>query len=406
VKTYEQFLRESAVPRETIDAFLDPETQTWAQFDPEVGYILYNYMPRDGIDGSSTISTVEANGARKSAVYADRPCRINTYGNSFTQCHQVNDPETWQEYLAGHLGEPIRNFGMGGFGVYQAFRRMLRTEETADGAEYVILYIWGDDHMRSCMRCRYVITRPWIWHQGPSMFHGNFWAHVEMDLETGRLVERESLLPTPESLYRMADPDFMAEAMGDDLMSQMYVMLEQHTDHEPMEGFQLDRLNRLAEILGCDPLTSRNPEEWQKGVRSLRNAYGFAATTYILDRAAEYAASKGKKLLVALYCPMATRELIEQGTRYDQPVVEHLKNRGSLYFDMNVVHLEDFRCFNLSREDYMARYSIGHYSPAGNHFFAYSIKDTIVAWLEPKPITYRNDDARLIDFTGYLADQG
>ena len=68
------------------------------------------------------------------ARYAGRPCRINTYGDSFTQCHQVSDAETWQEYLAGHLGEPIRNFGMGGYGVYQAYRRMVREEQTDQGA--------------------------------------------------------------------------------------------------------------------------------------------------------------------------------------------------------------------------------------------------------------------------------
>src|SRR5256885_2648577 len=65
--------------------------------------------------------------SRTSIMYADRPCRINTYGDSFTQCHQVSDHETWQEYLAAHLGEPIRNFGMGGYGFYQAYRR--RSEE-------------------------------------------------------------------------------------------------------------------------------------------------------------------------------------------------------------------------------------------------------------------------------------
>jgi hypothetical protein len=51
-------------------------------------------------------------------MYADKKCRINTYGDSFTQCHQVSDGETWQEYLAAHLGEPVRNFGMGGYGAY------------------------------------------------------------------------------------------------------------------------------------------------------------------------------------------------------------------------------------------------------------------------------------------------
>ena len=113
----EQYLRGSAVSKRVIDTFLDSNQLSWAQFDPELGYILGNYLPRDGMDGSSTISTVQKSGARTSHVYNHRNCRINTYGNSFTQCHQVSDGETWQEYLAAHLGEPIRNFGMGGYGV-------------------------------------------------------------------------------------------------------------------------------------------------------------------------------------------------------------------------------------------------------------------------------------------------
>jgi hypothetical protein len=149
---YEQYLRESVFTKAELDLFLDPNRPHWAQFDPDLGYILGNDMPRDGIDGSSTISTVQKNGARTAAIYADRPCRINTYGNSFTQCHQVSDEETWQEYLAAHLGEPVRNFGMGGYGFYQSYRRMVRTEQTGDSAEYIILYIWGDDHMRSLLR--------------------------------------------------------------------------------------------------------------------------------------------------------------------------------------------------------------------------------------------------------------
>ena len=32
---------------------------------------------------------------------------------------------------------------MGGFGVYQAYRRMLQVEGPELGASYVILYIWG-----------------------------------------------------------------------------------------------------------------------------------------------------------------------------------------------------------------------------------------------------------------------
>ena len=395
--TFEQHVRQSVFTREEIGRFLDPGTPTWAQFDPEVGYILGNSMPRDGIDGSSTISTVQPNGARSAAIYTDRPCRINTYGNSFTQCHQVSDEETWQEYLAAHLGEPIRNFGMGGFGVYQAYRRMVRTEKTADRADYIILYIWGDDHHRSLLRSRHVLTCRYWNHEGGRLLHGNFWANLEMDLETGRFVEQEQRLPTPESLYQMTDPDFMFAAVKDDLMLQMSLFVQkviQAIDPEP--------LDRLAEILGRAPIAIDEPTMPQ--VEDLRHAYAFTGTRYILEQATSFAREQGRNLMVALLCPRVTRQFIQTNERYDQPIPDFLEERGMRYFDMSQVHAKDFKCFNLSLDDYLNRYFIGHYNPAGNHFFAYSIKDSVVDWLDPKPITYRDDERQQIDFRGYLPE--
>jgi len=46
----------------------------------------------------------------------------------------------------------------------------------------------------------------------------------------------------------------------------------------------------------------------------------------------------------------------------------------------------------------------GHYSPAGNHFFAYSLKDRVVDWLDPKPLPYRDTTQQIIDFKGYLQE--
>ena len=43
-------------------------------------------------------------------------------------------------------------------------------------------------------------------------------------------------------------------------------------------------------------------------------------------------------------------------------------------------------------------------SPAGNHFFAHSLRQVVVDWLDPKPITYRGETPTSIDFTGYLPD--
>jgi hypothetical protein len=397
--TYAQYLRQSAVPRAVIDTFLNENT--WAQFDGELGYILGHHMPRDGMDRSATISTAQPNGQRTAFMYTDRPCRINTYGNSFTLCHQVSDGETWQEYLAAHLGEPIRNFGMGGYGVYQAYRRMVREENEEHAAEYVIFYIWGDDHIRSLLRCRYAsFYRRWGV-DGGNMFHNNFWANLEMDLETGQWHERESLLPTRESLYKMTDGDWMYENLKDDLAIQMHVFVLGQT-----RDVDMTTVRRLAERLG---LPSADPPsrigDRRQYVRGVLDKYSLAATRHILTKAGEFARTHEKKLLVVLFDPgRVLPQLVAGKARYDQEIVDFLHANAFRYFDMNVVHVEDFKCFRLSYEQYRRRYFVGHYNPSGNHFFAFAIKDTVVDWLDPKPITYRPGQERMVHFKHYLPD--
>lgn len=145
---FRDYIQKHIPDKKEIDVFLN-DPNSWAKFDPELGYILGNYMPHDGINNSRTFSSSAPEGYRTRFVYKNKKCRINTYGNSFTQCHQVSDGETWQEYLSAHLGEPVRNYGMGGYGLYQAYLRMLREESTQYGAKNIVLYIWGDDHYRS-----------------------------------------------------------------------------------------------------------------------------------------------------------------------------------------------------------------------------------------------------------------
>jgi hypothetical protein len=364
-----------------------------------LGYILRNYLPQDGMDNSATISTVQANGARTSFMYAGKPCRINTYGDSFTQCHQVSDGETWQEYLAGHLGEPIRNFGMGGYGVYQAYRRLVREERTDHGTQYVIFYIWGDDHIRSLLRCRHAIIFRWWNHQGGRTFHNNFWPNIELDLPTGQFVEKENLLPTREALYQMTDPQRMVELLKDDLALQLMAFklgLIRELDRQPV--------SELAARLEY-PLDWSREANLPAQAGELLDRYSLRATQFVLERTREFARQNGKKLLVVLFDPYrAMAEMQQSGKRFDQPVVDYLIREKFLYFDMNEVQLRDFQKSKLPYQDYLKQYFIGHYNPRGNHFFAYAIKDDVVRWLTPKPITYQKLDPASVDFKGYLPD--
>ncbi|MCE2435863.1 MAG: hypothetical protein J4F29_23545 [Candidatus Latescibacteria bacterium] len=133
---------ESIMPtREMVDHFVTPArvdvpaelarimcNNAQSAFDPEIGWVVCDGFRGGSVDDSRGFYAYEKDGARQVVNYADRPCRIHTYGNSFTHCDQVSNGETWQEYLAAHLLEPVRNYGIGGHSVYQAYRRMLIVE--------------------------------------------------------------------------------------------------------------------------------------------------------------------------------------------------------------------------------------------------------------------------------------
>jgi hypothetical protein len=392
---FAEYLRNSAVPRDVIDRFL--RGPSWARFDPDLGYVLGNFLPTDGIDGSATISTARPDGARTSFMYVDRPCRINTYGDSFTQCHQVSDGETWQEYLAAHLGEPIRNFGMGGYGAYQAYRRMLREERTDHGAKYLIFYIWGDDHIRSLLRCRYAIIYPKWDAKGGRMFHSNFWPNLEMDLQAGRFVEMANRLPSPESLYRMCDPEWMVQHLKDDLALQLFAFKLGY-----IRDVDRQQIDKLAGLLGYR-MNWGDEASLRSQAGALLDRYSLQATKQVLDKARRFADENQKKLMVVVFDPYrAMDEMRRGGKRYDQEIVDYLAAEKFNFFDMNEVHLRDYRRSNLTYSDYLKQFFIGHYNPKGNHFFAYSIKQKVVEWLDPRPITYRRSDPDSVDFRGYL----
>jgi hypothetical protein len=393
--TFQQFLEASVVSRSTIDRFL--HGPSWARFDPLLGYVPGSFLPPDGMDSSSSISTVQSNGARTSYLYADRPCRINTYGDSFTHGDQVNDGETWQEYLAGHLGEPIRNFGVGGYGVYQSYLRMKREERTSHSAQYLIFYMWGDDHIRSLLRCRHAIIYRFWSDLGGAMFHANYWTHLEMNLKTGEFEERPNILNTPTALYQMTEPGFMVQQLHDDLALRLYAVAMGYTSDVDVAD-----VKPLAERLGYEA-DWNNASEIKRQAQELLDRYSLEATRFTLARAREFARQNGKKLLVVLFDPQRVmRRLIQNEARYDQPIVDYLQKERFDYFDMNEVHVRDFERYRIPFEEYRKLYFIGHYNPRGNHFFAYAIKDTVVSSLDPKPITYRKRDQGLVDFEGYL----
>ncbi|MBM3237496.1 SGNH/GDSL hydrolase family protein [Candidatus Poribacteria bacterium] len=402
--TTRKFLEEAALTKEIIDRFLDPNAHNWATFDAELGYVLHNSTVKDGLDGSYSIYRYHPSGERRLLNFAEQPCRINTYGDSFTQCHQVSDGETWQEYLAAHLGEPIRNFGVGGYGIYQAYRRMLK-EETKSSAEYVILNIWSDDHFRSIYKWRWIhipgyrrnLPQKNISKTEACMFHANPWAHLRLNPESGEFEECENPYSTPESLYQLCDKEHIYENFKDDFEVQAFLAQQNVTD------IKIEILQRMAEVLEI-PADFSSPEATAKTAQALLRECAFRASMYIVDKAKAFAKTEGKKFMILLsYSSGDVINACKNIPRFDQLFVNYLKENEFLFVDVLQKHVEDFKVFNCSPEEYVQRYYIGHYNPNGNHFFAFAVKNDIVKWLEPKPPTYREEGPSLQTLAAKLA---
>lgn len=388
-----QILATTTYRRPDIEAVLDVTKESWCNFDAELGYVPRDVVLKDGMDFSRTTYTHEPLGNRRVINHADRPCRINTYGDSYTQCQQVSDDESWQERLASHIGEPIRNFGIGGHSVFTAYRRAMRTEVTKLSAEYLVLTVFDDDHVRNLDASRWVRTqynerdrpRDRAWPQ-----HGLPWAHVRFDLAAGRFVELPGLCKTPQDLLALCEPEHFYNTFKDDQILRLFVL-------ELGGEARFDDLEAVAEALQIK-VDLRNPATRRDEALKLRRAYGFKSTEYLLDKFLPWLAERNKKLIVMLtYGPRHMLEVLHGADRFDHVFLDYLKGKGITPIDILAKTLADFADFRLTPEKYIERYFIkpaaaalfGHYNPLGNLWVAMSIKDEIVSALDPKPPAYR-----------------
>lgn len=399
------FLQPHVLQRATLDRFLDSKAQVWAKFDPELGYLLRNAFVRDGVDGCHTLARYQESGQRQQVNFPDQPCRINSYGDSFTQGHQVSDGETWQEILSAHFCEPIRNFGVGGFGVYQAYRRLLRNEATDASAKYILFNIWGDDHLRSVYAWRWLAFPDNVLESmSGTMFHANPWVHARLD-DRGELVERDSVCPTEASLYHLCDLDFLVRTFQEDEIA--HLLFAQRTG----ACLSLEVLERVAARCQRAVPDLSTLAAIKAGATQLLHAYAIRVGIAVMDRLHEYCKQNDKELLVLLSYPVGAVWHACNRSSSDDPdntdwhpqyFKDHLTAKGIQLVDSLPAHVAEFDTFKLTAKEYVDRYYVGHYTPRGNHFFAYAVKDAIRDWLTPAPPSYQNNGEPLIRFQGYL----
>ena len=369
-----------------VDAWLADKAFLLEKYHGELGWVLYSGWVRHGVGDSITTYHFDENGARRMIMHADKPCRINSYGDSMTQCAQVNDGETSQEVLASHLDEPVRNYGIGGYSVHQSYVRM-RREEKRTPTEYILFGVFTDDHYRNLtgwrnIRSNYTFEKRQMGNVGGSPTL----PYVKVNPATGEFAEYPNACPTPDSVYNLCDLDWVYETFKDDFRLRLMVALTNIKLGTPAESYE--DIGELARAHGVQTAVD-TPETLAQVVETLDTNAALYASMCIVEKVEEFAQANGKKVLYVLSVAAGDFERARrEGARFDQPFVDFLQNKGLRYVDLREAHLADFAQFNVSLNDYLNRYFIGHCNPLGNVFVAFATKDKLVEMLDPKPVPY------------------
>ena len=358
-------------------------------YDSELGFVHAQSIHRgDGVNGTSTLYDYEADGARRLVHCADRPCRIHTYGNSFTHCDQVNDGETWQEQIAAHLQEPVRNYGVGGYSVYQAYRRMRKVHGEGRRAEYIILNIYDDDHYRNLVRWR---QRP---HAGPRPAAAARSAptfpsfptrpHLRVDVSAGSHVEVDNAITTADDLVKLRDLDFLCAEFGEDPL--LYLSLARES-----EGDQAVALvERACEHFGL-PMPSSASENIDAAIDDVFTQAALFSTRPVVELVEQFCKAEGIVLMFILsYSSPTIGTVLDGGDRFDLGFVDWLKGRSHPVVDMCDTFNREFKHSTVDLDDFVKRYYIGHHTPFGNAYTAWTVMEVLVDLLDPKPLPYQS----------------
>ena len=388
-----QYLERLLLTKQEVSDWLEGRTYPFCKYDSELGFLHRNRRFKEGIYGSVCTYTYDESGARQTIMYAgmhaDRPCRINTcrintYGDSFTSCEQVNDGETWQEVLAAHLEEPVRNYGIGGYSVYLAYLRM-RREERRNPAPYIIFNIFDDDHFRNLISWQR-ITNASNW----KSIHPTL-PYIQANPATGQFVELKNPCPTPESVYNLCDLDWVYETFKDDFVLAIRLARDRAKENRAESA---GIIGQLASEYGIATQVNYSGDDLIKTADSLYARAAIFSSMRIVEKIEAFAAASGKKVLYVLsYGPPNVEKRLRGEKRSDQSFVDFLQAKQLPYVDLMEAHAADYAQFNSSIREYLGRYYIGHYGPMGNAFCAFAIREKLVAMLDPKPTPYQPNRA-------------
>lgn len=160
-------------------------------YDPELGWVRKPGTQKEEIGKEGATSYhINESGARLNPGHESLPRIISFYGDSFVFARQVNDNETFEWHLSEMTHTNVLNFGVGNYGLDQAFLRLKR-EYPSNQTKIVVIGVVPSTIVRVlCMWKHY------------NEFGNTFGFKPRYILADGKLVLKRNLIDSPAKFDR------------------------------------------------------------------------------------------------------------------------------------------------------------------------------------------------------------
>jgi len=294
-------------------------------------------------------------GIRANREYAlippDNVTRIATFGDSFTHCEDVANSETWQEYMNGmNAAVETINFGVGAFGLDQAFLRYQH-----DGQQFnphiVLIGFMSENIFRN------VNTFRLFYLPNDSLPL----AKPRFSVENDTLVLRENSIQAIENYNKLLNnPQTVLPELGKyDYYFQKHA---QNTFLSALKAYDFLPSIRLIRTISYNYM---NDNEIIIDGRYNEDSEAFAVTTKIFDEFIKLVLKNQAVPIIVLLPPK--EDVIEYRTHKTKryaPLLADFNKKGYQYIDI----IDAFETLgqDIKTEDLY----VGHISPLGNNLIA------------------------------------
>lgn len=356
-------------------------------YDSELGWVRKPNVSKteNSFDGEKSWH-INSKGSRINPGHEHLKTKIISFGDSFTFNREVNDDETWQYYLADLIDGNVANFGVGNYGLDQAFLRFKREIKNYKDAKLIVVGVVPDTIVRDLS----------VW-KHYSEFGNTFGFKPRFMLERGELKLIKNPANKKEDFYNLKKiipiinkHDYFYESFKMNLFIFPYTISILKNPRKKLFLLFVSGLRYFFELLNIDwrRLKSDKIENAKKKVynfivenrvkgykdKEIRNL-----TISILK---EFAKTSNEKKVPILFLLMPQKEdldyIMKKGIYYKK-FIEELKKFMD-YIDLGERFMELQNPLSIfPSKKYSNKYEVfgGHYNKAGNKIIAKEIKKFI-----------------------------